>query len=457
MTENEKDALIIRLREQELRQDVRGKQIALTYDLDVAQGRTVLDAVVKLDSRIIGVFEFKRTGALRDNGADQLSLIDNLVALVPLLRFYIISDGKDFLVFDQFGEERSRKVDFEGVCAALLRQPDPSTLEKSCGIVANGLNEALEKAPVSEEVDGVVRQTKIRYMAKDIEFEPAVISFRLRGERWDTQSAENRLFYTLIPEKRNDRLIHRYGSLTMVFSTLSNNTFRMNGVAGMNDRSEVDYVERYLKITGGVGPGSHYKTVEKFNQRFISSCSMKADDLTQWRLYANDSKGACLVFRVKPSEMSGMQLRPVSYANEKDKHPELDVIAAWIRKCNKQNLRVMLQTLDNWSSFFKPKEYSIEMEIRLLFLDNPDQEIKPYEKRGWGLTNTHNILNPYVEFELNKPNFPLELDSISLGPNCPEQSLNKLQFQQLIREQRRKPNTQMDKVKVAVSKIKNYR
>ena len=121
--------------------------------------------------------------------------------------------------------------------------------------------------------------------------------------------------------------------------------------------------------------------------------------------------------------------------------------------------------MTTWRHFFKPFDYTVEAEVRLLFVLH-DEDVK----KGWLLTSSHSILNPYVEFKLNDDGLPVQLTEIVLGPKCPEKEINQKQFEQIIRELRRKKKKKtinnkeqegdeynIPKLSVSISKIKNYR
>ena len=90
------------------------------------------------------------------------------------------------------------------------------------------------------------------------------------------------------------------------------------------------------------------------------------DDLTMWRLYGNDANGVCLCYQVDKDKMDGFILAPICYANSNGNHPELDVIQK-IMNTFVSNRRIILKRFSVWQHFFKPYEYSVEHEVRLLF------------------------------------------------------------------------------------------
>ncbi|MCH7535890.1 MAG: hypothetical protein IH948_09155, partial [Bacteroidetes bacterium] len=133
---------------------------------------------------------------------------------------------------------------------------------------------------------------------------------------------------------------------------------------------------------------------------------------------------------------------------------------------NEESAVFKFQTLNTWKHFFKPFEYSIEEEVRLLYVEN---SVAKYKDKGWVITSGIDILNPYVDFKLNGDNFPIELREIILGPNCPDKRLNKVQIEEMVRQKKREKETDdkgkptsiskysLKYLKVKLSKIESYR
>ncbi|WP_159452027.1 DUF2971 domain-containing protein [Hymenobacter roseosalivarius] len=243
----------------------------------------------------------------------------------------------------------------------------------------------------------------------------------------------------------------------------------MNCLVGMNDTTEVNYVENYLYTANQDFTKFHWQTIDLYNRKFISSCSLKDDDLTQWRLYADDSKGACLVLTINPSiDNKSFIIKKISYGQKGGGHKELDLLRDIIIEL-KQKLYITFKykNMETWKQFFKPYDYSIEEEVRILYTSQEDES----NKKAWVLTSSHNILNPYIEFKLNNKDLPFTLSEIILGPKCPEKELNQRQFEHFIRELRKRKIEvdSMDKensgineyniasLQVSISKINNYR
>lgn len=280
---------------------------------------------------------------------------------------------------------------------------------------------------------------------------------------------ENQFFIALLG-KFTDKQICRYTTVNTIFSMLNYMSFRMNGLVGMNDKSEVNYVDTYFKGIEKPLIEEHHSRISALNRRYITSCASinKKDDLTMWRLYADDSKGVCLTFDVNTKRTNDhVLIQKVKYADKNGKHPELEyILTLQNRISNVLGFYFQFRKLGIWKHFFKPYEYEIEDEVRLMVID--DDKI-PKIKTDWVLTFTHNILNPIIDFQLNSSVFPIQLKEIMLGPKCPEQEINKVQFEEMLRRKRRfvretnnglsKPKIDCDlnKINIELSTIRHYR
>jgi hypothetical protein len=268
-----------------------------------------------------------------------------------------------------------------------------------------------------------------------------------------------------------DKKICRYTSLDSIFNMLSFLTFRMSGLIGMNDKSEVNYVDNYLNSGNGIlnaeKPLSkeHHNTIIALNKRYITSCSnyKRKDDLTLWRLYSDDAKGVCLIFDIKHNNLNkNILIQNVKYADKNGKHKELD----FLKEVKEGILQLTgfsfdFRKLGHWKHFFKAYDYAVEEEVRLLIIDNDSLDKLDTD---WVKTYTHSILNPIIEFRINSSTFPIQLKTILLGPKCPEQDTNFAQIQELLRRKRKeiKENdkhidSNLKNIKVEFSKITHYR
>lgn len=230
----------------------------------------------------------------------------------------------------------------------------------------------------------------------------------------------------------NKKTIYRYVSFDTLFSILNNHTFRMCGLAGMNDKSEIDYFDNNL------GEASKIE-----NDIFISSCSLLKDDLTMWRLYGDDGKGVCLALEIKDTSFDSYSLLKVDYGSKSSGHKKIDLLKELRDKA------FSFKEINKWKHFFKPYEFRIEKEVRILFssAEFPGKDLQ----KKWVKTFNNSIVNPVVDIPLDEKSFPFKLKKIILGPKFPEADLNQKQLKEMIKD------LKIGKIRVLSSKITNYR
>ena len=255
-----------------------------------------------------------------------------------------------------------------------------------------------------------------------------------------TKNAENKIINDLFKINNNKKItkVCRYTSLNTLFELISKQNFRMFGITGMNDSSEVNFIEKciYGEYT--------YPLSSAINTKFITSCCdvEKQDQLTFFRLYGDDAKGVCLIFDVK--DRPDFYLKKIQYLKDDDNR--LSFLYDFIETVKKEMSRTfVIRSLHNWSHFIKKEDYQIEEEIRLLYAPEKKTEIS-----GWVLAKPFNIVNPYMDFPLNS-SFPLQLRKIILGPKCPELKINKFQLEAMLKDKK------IEDVEVCFSSITSYR
>lgn len=417
------------------------------------------DISINIGSRIIAIIEFKSPQFLEvfDYSRIETFASENNV------RLFILSDGDKFIVSDRRNPNKRGIFNFEELIDVLNQREEINVGDLKFQIATLIKQLILESGFrfLKEQVEALSKQLSNAIDYNEID---QIFSFK---NPTDINNIENCIFRLLLKDDKLLSKIYRYTTVNTLFAMLNYNSFRMNCLVGMNDTTEVNYVENYITGTNRDFTQAPWQTVDAYNRRFISSCSLKEDDLTQWRLYAEDSKGVCLVLNINETNLnSKFILKRISYGKPGNTHPELDLIKKIIAELkDKLNIDFEFKTLSTWKHFFKPHDYAVEDEVRLLFILN-DEDIK----KGWLLTTSHGILNPYVEFKLNGDELPIELTEIVLGPKSPEKEINQKQFEQYIRELRRKKKKivvdgnetvvdeyNLSKLKVSISRIKNYR
>ena len=265
---------------------------------------------------------------------------------------------------------------------------------------------------------------------------------------------DERAFFTSIFIPYDKDYICRYTTFDTLERILRDKKQSVCSVVCMNDETECYYADEYLRKHGKSkatkAPEIDY---EELNKCQIASCTHidLADNLSLWRLYADNGKGVCLKFKIDRKLLTerGFYLYMVNYANEKDRQWKLDLVA------HLQNMRIrgysfVFKNFHIWKHFFKPLHYRDEHEIRLLYF------MKNGDRFKWIKTSDSQILAPVIEFNIERDNneFPLILSEIILGPKFPHAATNIEQIRYYKALQQIK---EAGDCPVTLSKIKGYR
>ena len=186
-----------------------------------------------------------------------------------------------------------------------------------------------------------------------------------------TDKKEKELMH-LILGKYTEKTICRYTSMSGLFRTLNDKKQSMVCLVGMNDRSEIDYVDSYASnnISSGGNPAPKISytnsSFDLLNNLYILSCcdNEKEDNLTMFRLYGDDSRGVCMKYTVEHDKIANGDffLAPVSYADENGNHPEFDYVLN-----TNVNTNFCFRKFEVWKHFFKNHDYEIENEVRFIY------------------------------------------------------------------------------------------
>lgn len=382
-------------------------------------------------------------------------------------RFGIATDNQLFYFYDRNEKNLDFvELSFEEIIKRLINPEKIKVVKKDkedvLNIIIDSANQHLQ--------DNIEFLTfiKSKSFLSRIQFDQNSNTYIFSDDDGGITSFENQFFNKMFGEFK-DTQICRYTGLKTIFDMLSYLSFRMSGLVGMNDKSEVNYVESYLnRDNGNISIDKplikeHYNTIIAINNRYITSCSKieRKDDLTLWRLYSDDAKGVCLVFDVKQSNLNKhVLLQKVKYADKNGNHKELDFLKQIKVEVEKlTGFKFEFRKLGYWKHFFKANDYAIEEEVRLLIIDNDTLDKL---KTDWVMTYTHSIINPIIDFKLNSKSFPIHLKTILLGPKCPEQETNYVQIEEMIRRKKKeikdnKHDSNLNNLKVELSSIKHYR
>lgn len=198
----------------------------------------------------------------------------------------------------------------------------------------------------------------------------------------------------------------------------------MCSITCMNDKGELQYSDSF--INHGLFSASE-NMQEQDNNCFVLSCcdSERGDNLTMWRLYANNGKGVCIEYEIDNGKIDDETffLSPVSYGQSQNRHDELELLKLF-SDWEKNGWRFDFRRWHIWKHFFKSYNFADEHEIRLLFIPNKDKEADI----NWILDSTNNIASRICRFNVNDMSFPLKHKQALIGPKCPEQICNVDQF-----------------------------
>ncbi|WP_320112058.1 DUF2971 domain-containing protein [Draconibacterium orientale] len=443
------------------------KFIQETYVEYEGKIRTIDSSIVR-NNEVLAIFEYKtETKKIKPQYFSEA---------VPTLnfsfRFLVISTGRYHKVLDRYSGEVNTYESTKELLDAILKRLAPNEISK----IKSQISETIEKVifdyledfkinnhPLNKLKPKIKNHFSKEKIKKNLLYNNDGQFFHLSKDIRNLSNFENQFFKLLIEELKPNEYIYRYTTLDTVFSTIKYASVRLNGIVGMNDISEVGYVQSYFD--NGFIPMESDEDINEVNNRFILCSSTLNDDLMQWRLYGDDCKGACLKFKVNQrNALSGLQLRKINYGIERDGknyHPELELISLIIKSVkdlNKQSIQ--FRALGIWKHFFKSYEYKPEKEVRLLLIRSKNNSIKgeqqilnqPHNlKKDWDLTTSHRIANPYVTISLSDILLPIELTEVVFGAKCPEVLTNMKQFQQLLKEKN------LTAVTTSLSKIINYR
>jgi hypothetical protein len=425
-------------------------------------GRTEreIDIVIYRGKHPLAVIEVKGNLENKNTLARAKDIVRSTIS-ISNSRFGVVTDNNVFYLYDRNNKNQVFiETSFNHIIDILISPSDIKIETKDRELVLSLILEAAEKhLPDNKEFLKFINEKS--FLSK-VKFDNNSNSFFFIEDEGGISSFENKFFIKMLGEFK-DKKICRYTSLNTIYDMLNYISFRMSGIVGMNDKTEVNYVETYLNGIEKPLIKEHYNTIIALNNRYITSCSKIArkDDLTLWRLYSDDAKGVCLTFDIKYENLNNhVLLQKVKYANKNGQHKELNFLKQIkLDVENKTGFPFDFRKLGYWKHFFKPYDYSIEEEVRLLIIDN---DSLPKIKSDWVMTYTHSIINPIMDFRLNSKLFPIQLREITLGPKCPEQETNYVQLQEMIRRKKReisdkKYDSNLNTLKVKLSEIRHYR
>lgn len=363
------------------------------------------DVVIYRDAQIFAVVEIKHHIHTDESIENAKIQIQRAVEMLNC-PYGIITDDKEFYVIKKGDSQIDKYASNNELIEVLTRSLHQNKFTHEVSAEIRGL---LTKYDQAEFI------TKVTHNSSKYTF---------------SEKDEDDFILKLIHNKKSEpAYYYRYMTFESAFNTLHENTYRMNSIVGMNDKSEVDYFNKKVyKIS---------KNQDTTNDIFISSFSSLGDDLTMWRLYGDDGKGVCLAFELKSTSKRFM-LNKVCY-----KKKPLNLLSRLVEQ------GWMFRNAEEWKHLFKSQEYSVEREYRLLFRKKNDN-LQFIKKEDWFVRKDTNIISKFITFDLNAAEFPLRLHKVIVGPKCTEQKLNVEQLRNITKQYN-------DDVIFSTSKIKTYR
>ena len=215
----------------------------------------------------------------------------------------------------------------------------------------------------------------------------------------------------------------KYMSLSTLVEILKTGNLRTFSPSAMNDREEI---KPNLDSTQNPGSVMEYSSFHKANHRFITSFTSLVDDLTMWRLYGDDAKGVCVLFRPNFENMKEQYyLYSTEYEGENSSFAR--DMKSIDKELSKHEIKFSFLSYNYiWQYFMKPKAFSIEKETRLL-IAGPETD--------WTIVS-NGVITTYFDLAINVDDSPLSITQIILGPNIKECNTNMHQLQLLAAEKR---------------------
>lgn len=427
-------------------------EISSALPIDLVGKTYYPDGVIYYDRIPIAVFDIRHNLQKDPFLPQTLELLRRYISIAHL-PIAFVTDGENVVSLENGKESKAGGIPLSSFIANIVKR-DFERRELGEGqakeLIKN-LIQSLKESNISEddEFHQFITNLSMDIIRKESSFTGQYLMF--------SESFERSFFFELLGAYNNDKIC-RYTSLKSALRILNEGKESVCSIIGMNDKSECYYADQYLKDVSVSFRLSDLPISEtkELNSYLIMSCSdiSKLDKLTMWRMYGDEAKGVCFKFNIKRDMMKQpiFYLAPVSYANENGSHPKLEFIKRVI-SISIAHHQFRFNNLNLWEHFFKPFEYIDESEVRLLYFCQP----KDRNKYKW-ITTGNGILCPIVEFniEKSKPNeFPLEIESITLGPKCTEKYTNKPEL--AIYANSRNLYSLNNRISINISKIENYR
>lgn len=146
----------------------------------------------------------------------------------------------------------------------------------------------LKKAEIKDQIQCIFG---IDIQVTDILYDFASQCFVLK------EDVEKLVLKDILPQKSDEPdEIAKYTTLETLISILQKNKIHMNSIVSMNDKTETDFLEEYIRNF----KEDYEDELDKYlfaDKEFITSFTTRIDDLDMWRLYGDNAHGVCMVFK----------------------------------------------------------------------------------------------------------------------------------------------------------------
>ena len=408
------------------------------------------DLLMYMGGELEAIFEIKEKLTTESIDDTQVQLMQ--LALSINAPFAVMCDGEKAYLFDVYGYADKGYIpewitlDEAMTLLTSLDEKEMPISKYHAEKVVDAFKQAFRKSGISNKVQGGYFQSLSVEAILANATESALHSIHFSAE------FENAFFKALLKAYAVDEVC-RYTTLDTLNRIFTDKKQSCCSIVCMNDKSECYYADHYVYEKESLPLSAlSDESVRELNSHFITSCTniSHADNLSMWRMYADNARGVCLVLHTDKDMMkNGFLLAPVSYGREDGSHPELEIVKE-IMNTSLKKYRVMFRTFNLWKHFFKSFDYADEAEIRLLYTDRDTSHYK------WIKTG-ENIFAPVVEFDATKASnkYPLILKKVIFGPKSPDADTNVAQLRMMAGMSQLKFHE--DKLKVEKSAIDNYR
>jgi hypothetical protein len=364
-------------------------------------------------------------------------------------KIFLITDGRKYYLYNFLSFHENKRPTYSGGLTPLIKRhfqySNKATSQNELKIKFERIfNDLVNKLFKISSIK-ITKQEVINSIKNSFQMDEKRKLIMVNSSSEQTKNRIEYILFNLIfdapePNKDGETIIYRYTTMDSVFSTLNKLKYRINGIQGMNDQKEGIFTLSQI-FRNRIDLENDVELSNRFNQIFISSCSKHKDNLTMWRLYGDNSKGISLELAINSNIKNPFVIKNVTYVGTRREEEILNILTTTVNEFLNYGYTLSPEILSLIPFFLKVNHYNVEGEIRVLYDKTLHQSINPATTEfDWGIAKPLNIARPYVDFNMLKPDgtindeLPFKIKSIVLGPNCPHEKRNLLQFKTLLTE-----------------------